>query len=144
MLLVTPPTDVAAVETPRLPESRESVIGKRSPTKKDAGLPSCARNKTWRPLCTSVSASENCAAMAGSVKRNVVLPPPTTVSGGIRELRFRELPALPELDPFPKMLASRVTKVLMSLACRNWDMRLGVREINSAEEGGSRPRVRAL
>src|ERR1700675_5201047 len=129
MLLVGPGTNE---EAPRLPESSESVIGKRSPTKKEAGLPSCARNRTWRPLCTSDNASENCAAIAGRVKRNVVLPPPTTVSGGIRELRFRELPVLPELDPFPKMLARRVTSVLISLACRNWDMRLGVREINSA------------
>src|SRR5271170_1515744 len=71
MLPVVAPTDVAGVDAPRLPESRERVTGYRSPTKKEAGLPSCARSKTWVPLCTSVSASENCAAKVGIVRRKV-------------------------------------------------------------------------
>src|ERR1700731_3860644 len=57
---------------PKLPDNRESVTGKRSPTKKLAGLPSCARSRTCRPLCTRLSASEKLAATPGSVSKNVV------------------------------------------------------------------------
>src|SRR6267154_3579088 len=64
--------ELFAVAVPRLPDKRDSVTGKRSPTKKVAGLPSCARSKTWRPLCTSVSASEKFAATPGRVNKNVV------------------------------------------------------------------------
>src|SRR3979490_2657289 len=60
------------VAVPRLPDKRDSVTGKRSPTKNVAGLPSCARNKTCRPLCTRLSASEKLAAAPGSVSKNEV------------------------------------------------------------------------
>src|SRR6266852_4679580 len=46
--IVEPVSPVNAAPFPRLPESSESVIGKRSPTKKLAGFPSCARSRTWR------------------------------------------------------------------------------------------------
>src|SRR5258708_38636976 len=61
-----------AVAVPRLPDKRDSVTGKRSPTKKVAGLPSCARSKTCRPLCTRLSASEKLAAAPGRVSKNEV------------------------------------------------------------------------
>src|SRR5579859_362060 len=57
---------------PRLPDNSESVIGKRSPTKNVAGLPSWPRNNTCWPLCTRLSASEKLAAVPGSVSRKVV------------------------------------------------------------------------
>src|SRR6267154_1761721 len=60
------------VAVPRLPDKRDNVTGKRSPTKKVAGLPSCARSKTCRPLCTKLSASEKLAAAPGSVSKNEV------------------------------------------------------------------------
>src|SRR5207245_7244718 len=84
--LLAPPGLGVKPEVPRLPESKERVTGKRSPTKKVAGFPSCARKRTWRPLCTSESASEKSAAAPGRVKRNVVLPPPAAMRGGINEL----------------------------------------------------------
>src|SRR6266568_5045380 len=52
---------------PTLPESKERVIGKRSPTKKLAGFPSCARSSTCRPLCTSERVSEKLAVRLGRV-----------------------------------------------------------------------------
>src|SRR6267154_1698890 len=64
--------ELFAVAVPRLPDKRDSVTGKRSPTKNVAGLPSCARNKTCRPLCTRVSASEKLAAAPGRVSKNEV------------------------------------------------------------------------
>src|SRR5260370_3855530 len=139
MLLVAPATNEVG---PRLLESRERVIGKRSPTKEDADLRSWARNKIWRPLCTSVSASENWAANVGIVRRNVVLPPPTRANGGMRELR--DVPAPPEVPLFPKMLANNVTNVPASWAACNWEIMLVLRDISSLEGGGRIPRVRAL
>ncbi len=38
------------VPVPTLPDSSDSVTGKRSPTKNVAGLPSCARSRICRPL----------------------------------------------------------------------------------------------
>src|ERR1700674_1843854 len=76
---VTPdraPANEAMLPVPRLPESKDSVTGKRSPTKNVAGLPSCARSRTWRPLCTSESESEKFAATLGRVSRKVERPPP--------------------------------------------------------------------
>src|SRR5690242_7326742 len=64
------PGEFAALD--KLPESRESVMGKRSPTKKVAGLLSCARINTCLPLCTRLSASEKSAATPGRVNRNRV------------------------------------------------------------------------
>src|SRR5216684_6173542 len=74
-----------AAPFPRLPESSESVIGKRSPTKKLAGFPSCARSSTWRPLCTSERESEKLAVALGSVRRKVERPPPTATTAGMLE-----------------------------------------------------------
>src|ERR1051325_6312291 len=65
--LLAPPGFGVKVEVPRLPESKESVMGNRWPTKKVAGFPSCDRKRTCRPLCTSESASEKSAAAAGRV-----------------------------------------------------------------------------
>ncbi len=73
---------------PRLPESSESVTGNRSPTKKVAGFPFCARSRTCRPLCTRLSASEKFAATPGRVKRNVVYPPPKSVNPGMVDSPF--------------------------------------------------------
>src|SRR5216683_1807488 len=67
---------VIVVALPTVPESKERVIGKRSPTKKLAGFPSCARSNTWRPLCTSERESEKLAVALGSVRRKVERPPP--------------------------------------------------------------------
>src|SRR5215470_10765925 len=67
------------VGDPRLEpsDSRERATGKRSPTKKFAGLPSCARRRTCLPLFTKLSALEKSAATPGRVRRKVVYPPPT-------------------------------------------------------------------
>src|SRR5256884_2598463 len=78
-------TPVNAAAFPKLPESRLSVIGKRSPTKKLAGLPFWARSRTWRPLCISESESEKLAAPPGSVSRKVGRAPPTATTRGMLE-----------------------------------------------------------
>src|SRR5947207_5234193 len=81
-------TPVNAAAFPKLPESRLSVIGKRSPTKKLAGLPFWARSRTWRPLCISERESEKLAAPLGSVSRKVERPPPAATTGGMLENPF--------------------------------------------------------
>src|SRR5216683_1642818 len=86
--IVEPGTPVNAPAFPKLPESKESVIGKRSPTKKLAGFPSCARSRTWRPLCTSERVSEKLAAKLGRVSRKVDRPPPIATTAGMLENHF--------------------------------------------------------
>src|SRR5260370_1616669 len=84
--IVEPGTPVNAPPVPRLPESKESVIGKRSPTKKLAGFPSCARRSTWRPLCTSERESEKLAAPLGSASRKEQRHPPHETTPGIPQI----------------------------------------------------------
>ena len=133
--MLAPPGLGVKVGLPRLPESKESVTGKRSPTKKVAGLPSWARKRTWRPLWTSESASEKSAAAAGRVRRNVDLPPPTATSGGIRELMDVD----PPVAAPPKIPARSVSSADRSFACLNWLIRLVGSMINLALVGGSIP-----
>src|SRR5437016_13680321 len=78
-------TPVNAPPVPRLPDSKERVIGKRSPTNKLAGFPFCARSRTWRQLSTSERESEKLAAAVGRVSRKVVKPPPTGRTAGMLE-----------------------------------------------------------
>ncbi len=69
----------------RLAEKFESSTGTRSPTKNEAGCPSCARSSMRRPCCTSESICEKFAAAPGMVARNVLSPPPNATTGGINE-----------------------------------------------------------
>src|SRR5229473_2559723 len=86
--IVEPGSPVNVPAFPTLPESKERVIGKRSPTKKLAGFPSCARSSTWRPLCTSERESEKLAVALGSVRRKVERPPPMGTTAGMPEKHF--------------------------------------------------------
>src|SRR5437899_11827900 len=85
---LTPPGTPVREPVPTLPESNDRVIGKRSPTKMLAGFPSCARNRTSRPLRTRERESEKLAAPLGSESRNVVRPPPKATTGGIEDNHF--------------------------------------------------------
>ena len=137
--LLAPPGLGVNADVAVLPESSDRVTGKRSPTKNDAGLPSCARRRTWRPLCTSERASEKSAAAPGSVRRNVVFPPPTATSGGIKELIEVAPP-----DPLPKMPARSVWSAERLFAWVNWLIRLGGMVKSWALEGVSIPSFRAV
>src|SRR5260370_8621215 len=127
-----------AAPVPRLPESNERVTGKRSPTKKVAGLPSCARRRTWRPLRTSDNASEKSAATLGKVSRKVDLPPPTTTSGGTSDVRPPAPPAVPKRPAINAVSAAR------SFAWRSWFGRLVLLGIRREVEGGERASLRAV
>src|SRR5712664_3495200 len=81
-------THVNGPPIPRLPCNKQIVIGKPSPTKKVAGFPSCARNSTWRPLCTSERESEKLTVALGRVSRKVERPPPMGMTAGIPENPF--------------------------------------------------------
>lgn len=70
---------------PKLFESSDNVTGKRSPTKNVAGLLSCARSRTSRPLRTSESESEKSTVAPGVVSKNVDNPPPNRTNGGMLE-----------------------------------------------------------
>src|SRR5947209_19186550 len=59
-------TPVNAAAFPKLPESRLSVIGKRSPTKILAGLRFWAPSRTSRRRCISARDAEQLAAPLGS------------------------------------------------------------------------------
>ncbi len=100
-------------------------MGNRWPTKKVAGFPSCARRRTWRPVCTSESASEKSAAAAGRVRRKVDLPPPMAATGGISELID-----VPPVAPVPKIPASSDWSADRLLAWVNWVIKLGGSAIN--------------
>ena len=88
-------------------------------------MPSCARKRTWRPLCTSESASEKSAAAEGRVRRNVDLPPPTATMGGMRELI--EVP--PPVAALPKIPARSDSRAVKLLALVTWLSKLGGRAI---------------
>ena len=121
------------VPVPRLPDSSESVTGKRSPTKKVAGFPSCARSRTCLPLRTNVSASEKWAATAGRVSRNLELPPPTTVNPGMLEK-----PCALKICP------TIVSKFAASVAAARDRISFGLIRKACAEAGGVMPSCRAL
>src|SRR2546430_17664861 len=65
-------TPVYAAAFPKLPESRLSVIGKRSPTKKLAGLSFWARSRNWGPLCICESEEGKMGGPLGRGDRKAV------------------------------------------------------------------------
>src|SRR5260370_42187424 len=67
---------VIVVAFPTLAESKARGMERRSPTKKLAGFPSCARSRTWRARLPSERASEQLAARLGRVDKQVDTPPP--------------------------------------------------------------------
>src|ERR1700730_2545023 len=126
---VTPegvPTKLPPV--PRLFDSSDNVTGTRSPTKNVAGLLSCARIRTSRPLRTSESESEKSTLAPGSVSKNVDNPPPNRTNGGMLE------------NPCPlKTCCALVSKFARSVELASERNAFGVNKISDVDDGGVTP-----